>query len=181
MAGAARRVGGGNSGESDETPHGQDRSRFLFLPLQVRLRHRRYSTLDVNIQNNLHRDLCSLGWVCAYNGDDMSMSETLSLACDGDENLVSPPNLSLSNCGVACFKLFKLMLSKSDAPTRCSAVRALSGLFTGLPRMMLKAQEIGMIEEILDPNNEFEVSARPRASAAPPPHQSNSTPKKSHD
>jgi len=128
-----------------------------------------YSTLDVNIQNNLHRGLCSLGWVCAYNGDDMSMSETLSLACDGDENLVSPSNLSLSNCGVACFKLFKLMLSKSDAPTRCSAVRALSGLFTGLPRMMLKAQEIGMIEEILDPKNEFEVSARPRASAAPPP------------
>ena len=66
-----------------------------------------------------------------------------------DEGNVEPKELTWANMTIACYSLFSTYLQKKDAPTKCSALRALGGIFVSLPRLMLELEQIGLIDDVM--------------------------------
>jgi hypothetical protein len=63
--------------------------------------------------------------------------------------LVAPQDLAWSNILLACYRLFSSFLRKDDSPTKCTALRALGGIFVSQPRLMLQLDREGLIEELM--------------------------------
>ena len=98
-----------------------------------------------SIRDNARRALSALGSICRYYVSDGS-----------DHHIVDPSALSvvppvdqlrfgddvLSN---ACFAIFLRYLSKDDETTKCLALRAMTGVFISRPRVVLAAEQMGII------------------------------------
>lgn len=57
--------------------------------------------------------------------------------------------LSMSNVMYACYCVFAYCLQQADIDTKCAALRALSGIFMGRPRVLLMLEQDGTIGEIM--------------------------------
>lgn len=66
-----------------------------------------------------------------------------------DVDDVDAKELTASTVVYACYSLFVYYLQQDDVDTKCSALRALSGVFMARPRVMLMNEQDGTIEEIM--------------------------------
>ena len=74
---------------------------------------------------------------------------TESEANDTPQQDILPSSLTEENMIEACFCLFQNFLRKKDAPTKCKALRGLTGIFMSQPRLMLELQQSGLIEQVM--------------------------------
>lgn len=98
-----------------------------------------YSKLQGAHRANMYRALSILGSVCAYNADIFEEGDE-KLAMSSPPAVVRPDQLMYSNLSVNIFNMLRVFLAKLDAPTKCAALAALAGCFSGRPKLMLKAQ-----------------------------------------
>jgi hypothetical protein len=98
------------------------------------------------VQANIHRALSALGYVCEYGcGNAGQVDWTEEVSSQGFD-LVPPEELTWHNSLVACYRVFRRYLMKDNIPTTCASFRALAGLFSSQPRLMLLLEE----EQLLD-------------------------------
>ena len=102
-----------------------------------------YSKLSPRHVANLKRSLSVVGSVCAYNDDIYEEDDEES------EDIVSPDQLQYKNLSVNIFNILRFFLAKIDAPTKCAALKAMAGCFSGRPKLMLKAQLLGLLEDVM--------------------------------
>lgn len=97
-------------------------------------------------RNNVHRALSVLGSICRHHDH-----EDLSSLDDDLENFVAVPPSSLTweNLPSASFVIFRKYLEKTDAGTKCKAIRAMAGIFSSHPRVMLAFEQEGSLSEIM--------------------------------
>lgn len=70
-----------------------------------------------------------------------------------DADDIDSKDLTASNVMYACYSLFVYYLQQDDVDTKCAALRALSGVFTARPRVMLMLEEDGTIKDIMSPSS----------------------------
>jgi cohesin loading factor subunit SCC2 len=58
---------------------------------------------------------------------------------------------------MAAFALFRIYLAKNDTATKCKALKAMGGIFSSRPRVMLEMQQRGMIKELMSTNSDPEL------------------------
>eukprot|EP00559_Dactyliosolen_fragilissimus_P006500 CAMPEP_0184859868 /NCGR_PEP_ID=MMETSP0580-20130426/4833_1 /TAXON_ID=1118495 /ORGANISM="Dactyliosolen fragilissimus" /LENGTH=1965 /DNA_ID=CAMNT_0027356725 /DNA_START=12 /DNA_END=5909 /DNA_ORIENTATION=+ len=114
-----------------------------------------FSKSEVRIKNNVHRALSAVGLICRYH--DRKIGH-INSGCDAIELVfVEPPKLSINNLPFASYVLFEEYLSKSDIPTKCKALRAMSGIFMSHPRIMLTVEEDGIFTELMSNETQLDL------------------------
>jgi hypothetical protein len=92
--------------------------------------------------------LVIVGFVCQFHGHTFT-------SVDWDEEMVNAktdftlppaPTLTWDGAAIACFRIFSRYLLKSDAATRCKALVGYSGMFLAAPRLLLKLEQMKLIE-----------------------------------
>jgi len=105
-----------------------------------------FSKVKERDRNNVHRALSVLGCICRYHE-----KEDATMLDDQLEAFVAVPSkeLTWSNLPSASFVLFQAYLSKIDTATKCKALRAMAGIFSAHPRVMLAFEQEGILKEIM--------------------------------
>ncbi len=106
-----------------------------------------FSKMKEKERNNIHRALSVLGCICRHH----HQTEAEMFLEDDLKNIVViiPNELRWEILPSACFALFQKYLGKVDAGTRCKAIRAMAGIFSGNPRILLDFQQKGVLEEVM--------------------------------
>jgi cohesin loading factor subunit SCC2 len=107
-----------------------------------------FSNTDDKTRSNTHRALTVLGLVCRYHERPYGVTEEESEVDDSVAE-ISSSELTYANLIVGCYRIFSTYLQTLDAPTKCSALRALGGLFVSQPRLMLELEQVGLIEHVM--------------------------------
>lgn len=96
---------------------------------------------------NVQRALSVLGAICRY---DESITRGLVLS-KPDDVLDDIPSSELDFAILASVfeRLFSDYLSKTDAQTKCAALRGLCGIFISHPREMLRMDQSGLISQVM--------------------------------
>ncbi len=106
-----------------------------------------------SVRDNVRRALSALGSVCRfYECDDAIDRQNLDLnkfTIISDVSKLEFAKNSLSN---ACFAIFMEYLRNEDEATRVLALRAMNGIFISRPRVVLAAEQMGIISAILSDN-----------------------------
>jgi cohesin loading factor subunit SCC2 len=103
-----------------------------------------------SVKDNVKRALSALGSVCRFYDQDESYDQhtidpsTFSIVTDMTQ--LEFADNALSN---ACFAIFLKFLNKDDETTKCLALRAITGVFISRPRVVLAAEQMGIIAEVL--------------------------------
>jgi len=100
-------------------------------------------------RSNVHRALSVLGHVCRFHNDESTLLLNGEIAAFV---AVSPSDLTWENLPTSSFVLFKQYLEKLDTDTKCKALRAMSGIFSAHPRVMLAFEQEGVLQEIMSDN-----------------------------
>ena len=99
----------------------------------------------------VHRALAVLGSICRYHE---STFEEIDFREENDSEVCKPAELSLSNLPAMCERIFIKYLKKKDAPTRCAALRGLSGIFMAHPRQLFALDQSGLISDLMSPDSD---------------------------
>lgn len=115
-----------------------------------------FSKTNKKTQCNIQRALSVLGCLCksheVQNDDTAWMDASVEV-----NSLTLPEEVTWDQMVEACYKLFVTYLAKSDVETKCSAMRALGGIFISRPRVLLAMQQAGTIESIMAADSEPEL------------------------
>ena len=98
------------------------------------------------IRDNVRRALSALGSICRfYECHDACDSHNLDP--NGFCVITDVKQLQFSGnvLSSACFALFRLYLEQDDESTKCLALRAMNGVFISRPRVVLVAEQLGII------------------------------------
>ena len=107
------------------------------------------SDLKEKTRNNAHRSLTVLGFICKYRVDPIDASMWDEEVASEELALVEAQSFDWSNIMRSCYRLFSNFLQKVDCLTKCTALRALGGIFESQPRLMLQLDREGLIEELM--------------------------------
>lgn len=105
-------------------------------------------SLQVQIRDSVHRSLTILRYICRFYGHKFAALDWDSEIDNATEDAPLPPAESLTwdDAGIASYRIFSRYLMKADPMTKCKALEGLSGMFIAAPRLMLKLEQIGLIE-----------------------------------
>jgi cohesin loading factor subunit SCC2 len=115
-----------------------------------------YSSSPKKVQNNVHRALSGLGFLCR--GHDVDDEDLVWLGDKVGEPLeVVDEDITWDNMVENCYQIFSVYLTKSDIETKKCALRALAGIFISRPRVLLAMQQNGTLEAIMSPTSDPEL------------------------
>jgi cohesin loading factor subunit SCC2 len=106
----------------------------------------------------VHRALAVMGALCRNHAvkeaeTDSWMEELKDdMAVEAIPDEVTPVQLIES-----CYRVFSAYLAKVDVETKCSALRALGGIFVSRPRVLLAMEQSGAIAELMSDNSMPEI------------------------
>ena len=109
-----------------------------------------FSKMKKSVRDNVRRALSALGSVCRFyvchdSVDDHNLDPNgFSVVTDAKQLQFSGNVLSS-----ASFALFKEYLDKDDESTKCLALRAMNGVFISRPRVVLAAEQLGIITSVI--------------------------------
>jgi cohesin loading factor subunit SCC2 len=112
------------------------------------------SRLKDKERNNIHRALSVLGFICRHHH---GKSQAIINGDVQDFVEVSSADLNWENLPSSCYIIFKLYLSKRDTNTRCKALRAIAGIFSSYPRIMLAFEQEGTLYEVMSSDAQPEL------------------------
>lgn len=103
-----------------------------------------------SVKDNVKRALSALGSVCRFfvhkdSTDHYSIDPNIFSFISDTSQLQFAEN-AFSN---ACFSIFLKYLNKDDEATKCLALRAMTGVFISRPRVVLAAEQMGIIAEVM--------------------------------
>lgn len=104
-----------------------------------------------SIRDNVKRALSALGSICRYyirdgNTDHHIIDPSTFSDIPSPEQLQFTDSNALSD---ACFSIFLKYLSKDDETTKCLALKAMTGVFISRPRVVLAAEQMGIMAEVM--------------------------------
>lgn len=103
-----------------------------------------------SVRDNVRRALSALGSVCRfYECDDAIDRQNLDFNNFGIISDVSKLEFSQNSLSNACFAIFLEYLRKEDEATKVLALRAMNGIFISRPRVVLAAEQMGIISATL--------------------------------
>ena len=109
-------------------------------------------------RNHIHRSLTVLGTICRFDttgGDLNALNNVDSFEC------VHPSQLSWENLQTSAFALFQTHMKTKDMTIKCHTLRAMRGIFSSRPRVMLQVEEEGLMKELMseksDPRLQLET------------------------
>eukprot|EP00584_Thalassiosira_punctigera_P002031 CAMPEP_0172528242 /NCGR_PEP_ID=MMETSP1067-20121228/2692_1 /TAXON_ID=265564 ORGANISM="Thalassiosira punctigera, Strain Tpunct2005C2" /NCGR_SAMPLE_ID=MMETSP1067 /ASSEMBLY_ACC=CAM_ASM_000444 /LENGTH=1791 /DNA_ID=CAMNT_0013312123 /DNA_START=38 /DNA_END=5413 /DNA_ORIENTATION=+ len=109
-----------------------------------------FSKLKKALRDNIQRALSALGSICRYyechDGFDSHNLDPHGFAVVTDVKRLQFSGNVLSS---ACFALFMEYLDKDDAQTKCLALRAMNGVFISRPRVVLAAEQLGIVTSVI--------------------------------
>jgi len=109
-----------------------------------------FAKMKKSMRDNVGRALSALGSICRFyechDGVDNHNLDPNGFSVITDVKQLQFSGNLLSN---ACFALFKEYLEKEDESTKCLALRAMSGVFISRPRVVLAAEQLGIITSII--------------------------------
>lgn len=97
----------------------------------------------------MQRALTILGGICRYH--DTKVEYMASYDSDGHGE-AEEFEITWENLPSQCQHMFLKYLKKNDPQTKCSALRALSGVFLACPRQMLEMNNSGLIRDVMSAN-----------------------------
>lgn len=102
------------------------------------------------MRDNVSRALSALGSICRFyechDGVDNHNLDPNGFSVITDVKQLQFSGNVLSS---ACFALFKEYLEKDDESTKCLALRAMNGVFISRPRVVLAAEQLGIITSVI--------------------------------
>jgi len=109
-----------------------------------------FSSMKKSVRDNVRRALAALGSICRFyecegEVDDYNLDPSV-FSVETDTTKLELANNVLSN---AAFALFLEYLNKEDASTKCLALRAMNGVFISRPRVVLVAEQLGIITSVI--------------------------------
>ena len=109
-----------------------------------------FSSMKKSVRDNVRRALAALGSICRFYecegaADDHNLDPSV-FSVETDTTKLKLANNVLSN---AAFALFLEYLNKEDASTKCLALRAMNGVFISRPRVVLVAEQLGIITSVI--------------------------------
>lgn len=108
-----------------------------------------FSSMKKSVRDNVRRALAALGSICRfYECKGTADDHTLDSSAFVIETDVA--KLQLANLSNAAFALFLQYLSKEDESTKCLALRAMNGVFISRPRVLLVAEQMGIITNVIE-------------------------------
>jgi cohesin loading factor subunit SCC2 len=114
------------------------------------------STASKKTQCNIQRALSVLGCLCKSHAVENDDTAWMERSLD-EETLILPTEVTWDIMVEICYKIFLTYLAKSDVETKCSAMKALGGIFISRPRVLLAMQQAGTIDNIMAPGSEPEL------------------------
>ena len=109
-----------------------------------------FSKMKKAMRDNIRRALSVLGSICRYykcrDGFDNHNLDPNGFSVITDVKQLQFSSNVLSS---ACFALFKEYLEKEDEQTKCLALRAMNGIFISRPRVVLAAEQLGIISSVI--------------------------------
>ncbi len=105
-----------------------------------------FSKVGERERTNIHRALSVLGCICRYHTCDDNENQGANLDQFGD---VKASELEWKNLPLASFAMFQIFLDKVDTATRSKSLRAMSGVFSAHPRIMLAFEQQGVWKDIM--------------------------------
>jgi len=109
-----------------------------------------FSTMKKSMRDNVRRALSVLGSICRFyechDGFDSHNLDPNGFSVISD---VKQLHFSGNVLSSACFALFKEYLDKEDEQTKCLALRAMNGVFISRPRVVLAAEQLGIITSVI--------------------------------
>ncbi len=113
-----------------------------------------FSQVSENERNNVHRALSVLGCICRYHSCDKSKNQGTDLEQLGG---IKSSELKWENLPLACFAMFQIFLDKVDTATKSKSLRAMSGVFSAHPRIMLAFQQQGVWNDIMSDKSDLDL------------------------
>jgi len=109
-----------------------------------------FTKMKKSMRDNIRRALSALGSVCRYyecpDGGDSHNLDPNGFSVITDVKQLQFSGNVLSS---ASFALFKEYLDKDDESTKCLALRAMNGVFISRPRVVLAAEQLGIITSVI--------------------------------
>jgi cohesin loading factor subunit SCC2 len=102
---------------------------------------------QVKSRTNIQRALTVLGAICRHHETPFEDVESDEEGEDGEP--VGPVQLTWTNLPALCERIFTKFLEKSHVETKCSALRALSGMFVAHPRELFDMDQSGLITQVM--------------------------------
>ena len=107
-------------------------------------------SMKKSVRDNVKRALSALGSICRFYEvtdaiDHHNLDPSVFSVVSDLEKLQFSGNI-LSN---ACFAMFLEYLKKDDQATKCLALRAMNGVFISRPRVVLAAEQLGIISSVM--------------------------------
>ena len=104
-----------------------------------------------SIRDNVKRALSALGSICRYyirdgNSDHHIIDPSTFSDIPPADQLQFTDSNALSD---ACFSIFLKYLSKDDETTKCLALKAMTGVFISRPRVVLAAEQMGIMTGVM--------------------------------
>lgn len=108
------------------------------------------NNMKKSMRDNVRRALSALGSICRFydcnDGCDSHSLDPHGFSVVTDVKLLKFSGYVLSS---ACFALFQLYLKQEDESTKCLALRAMNGVFISRPRVVLAAEQLGIISSVI--------------------------------
>jgi cohesin loading factor subunit SCC2 len=101
---------------------------------------------QIKSKTNIQRALTVLGAICRHHETPFEDAESDE---EDEEAEPGPVQLTWTNLPALCERLFTKFLDKSHVETKCSALRALSGMFVAHPRELFAMDQSGLITQVM--------------------------------
>ena len=105
--------------------------------------------LQKKVRSNVQRALSVLGSVCRNTTPSVGNGEWVERHLAGLDEPDIPKAISWDVLIEASYGLFSAFLAKRDVETKCSALKALTGIFVSRPRILLLAERNGTIADLM--------------------------------
>ena len=104
-----------------------------------------------SVRDSVHRSLTIIGFICRFHGQEFALVDWDTEITGASTDFPLPPSKDLGWEGapIASYRIFSKYLMKVDVPTRCKALSAYAGLFLAAPRLLLKVEQVKLIEFLM--------------------------------
>jgi len=119
-----------------------------------------FTNTPPKIISNLHRSLLALSSVCRFQTVGTISPSHYTTSCEIEKLSIVPPHcLTWHNLSTASYAVFEYFLTKTDIGilTRSMAVRAMTGVFLSSPRILLAAEQQGVLTDIMSDASDPDV------------------------
>lgn len=113
---------------------------------------------QVKTRSNVHRALAVMGALCRNYVVKVEQTDAWMVGVEFEMTVKDiPDEISLAELIQSCYRVFSIYLRKEDCDTKCSALRALSGIFVACPRVLLAMEQSGSISELMSDTSSPEI------------------------